>query len=35
MRAKTNKVYFIGIGVKPYQKKISFNMTFHMPGIIP
>ncbi len=27
MGAETNKIYFVCFGVKPYQKKISFDMT--------
>lgn len=34
MGAETNKIDFVCFGVKPYQKKISFDMTFEMTGIV-
>lgn len=34
MGAETNKIDLVCFGVKPYQKKISFDMTFEMTGIV-
>lgn len=34
MRTETDKVYLVGVRVKPYQQKIAFNMALHISGII-
>ena len=34
MRAKTDKINLVGIGVKPYKQKVPFNMALHMTGIV-
>ena len=34
MGAETNKIDLVCVGIKPYQKKISFDMTFEMTGIV-
>lgn len=34
MRAETDKVYLIGVRVKPYQQKVAFNMAFHISCIV-
>ena len=34
MGAETNKIDLVCVGVKPYQKKISFDMTFEMTVIV-
>ena len=35
MRAETDKVYLVGVRVKPYQQKISLDVAFHITCIIP
>lgn len=35
MRAETDKVYLVGVRVKPYQQKVAFNMAFHISCIVP
>lgn len=34
MRPETDKVYLVGVRVKPYQQKVTFNMAFHISGIV-
>lgn len=34
MGTETNKIDLVCVGIKPYQKKISFDMTFEMTGIV-
>ncbi len=34
MRSKADKSNLIAVRVKPYQKKISFNMAFHVTRIV-
>lgn len=34
MRTQSDKIDLIRIRIKPYQQKITFNVTFHMSGII-
>lgn len=35
MRSETYEIYLFCIGVKPYKKEITFNVTFHIALIIP